>query len=49
MKSFQLTFGLAQTEMTLRVSELWGLVNPAASKLQYSGTKLELGTMTNKD
>lgn len=35
-------FGSAETEMALRVTELWALINPAESKLQYSGTKLEL-------
>ena len=28
--------------MALRVTELWALINPAESKLQFSGTKLEL-------
>merc|ERR1711937_450984 len=35
-------FGSAETEMALRVTELWALINPAESKLQFSGTKLEL-------
>lgn len=35
-------FGLAETKMALRVTELWALVEPATSKLTFSGTKLEL-------
>jgi len=35
-------FGLAETEMALRVTELWANVDPAQSKLTLSGTKLEL-------
>jgi len=35
-------FGSAETEMALRVTELWANINPAESKLQFSGTKLEL-------
>ena len=38
----QVCFGSAETEMALRVTELWALINPAESKLQFSGTKLEL-------
>jgi len=35
-------FGSAETEMSLRVTELWANVDTAASKLTFSGTKLEL-------
>jgi len=35
-------FGIAETEMSLRVTELWANVDPAKSKLTFSGTKLEL-------
>ena len=40
--TIQVCFGSAETEMALRVTELWALINPAESKLQFSGTKLEL-------
>lgn len=36
-------FGVKKTRMSLRVSELWGKIIPEKSKLQLTGTKLELG------